>query len=205
MLATACQSTLMKEAAQTKHIKTKMMSISSLFSFLFLFSVPQMGSSAFTANELQNTVLHKYHLSKTLIEYNEKEQAIQISMHLFIDDLEETLRYKGIDKLFICTKKEAADAEIQIAKYISQNFQLTINDEIVKWDFLGKEASEDLIGVWCYLEITDVRELKSLGVSNKLLLEVFEDQKNITQISGPQNKRGYFIFQKGQYTDEVQF
>jgi hypothetical protein len=177
------------------------MNIASLFTFLFLFSLNQEAPSAFTANE----EMHKYHLSKTLVEYNEQEQAIQVSMHLFIDDLEEALRQQGNDKLFICTKKEAADAEVHMEKYISENFQLTVNDEVIEWNFLGKEASEDLIGVWCYIEFIGVTELKSIGISNKLLLEVFEDQKNITQISGPEKKGGYFIFQKGQYTDEVQF
>ena len=177
------------------------MNIASLFTFLFLFSLNQEAPSAFTANE----EMHKYHLSKTLVEYNEQEQAIQVSMHLFIDDLEEALRQKGNDKLFICTKKEAADAEVHMKKYISENFQLAVNGAPMKYQFLGKEAAEDLMGVWCYLEITDLSSISSLRVTNKLLLEIFDDQKNITQISGPEKKGGYFIFQKGQYTDEVQF
>lgn len=31
-----------------------------------------------------------------MVEYNEKEKSLQISVHLFIDDLEESLKKRGI-------------------------------------------------------------------------------------------------------------
>ena len=37
-------------------------------------------------------LLHTVHVSKTMVEYNEKEKSLQISVHLFIDDLEESLK-----------------------------------------------------------------------------------------------------------------
>ncbi len=148
---------------------------------------------------------HEFHLSKTLIEYNEQERALQITMHIFIDDLEEALRQMGHDKLFICTKKEAADAEKQMEKYLRKQFQLSVNQRSVEYTFLGKEVSDDLMGVWCYLEVLNIDQLKQLDISNNILLEIYDDQKNVTQIVGPQKREGYFIFQKGQSSDSVNF
>ena len=57
---------------------------------------------------------HTFHVSKTMVEYSEKEKSLQISVHLFIDDLEESLKNEGHTKVFVCTERESAQAE----KYI---------------------------------------------------------------------------------------
>ena len=62
----------------------------------------------------------------------------------------------GFDSLYICTEKEAESAEGLIAEYLKNNLVISIDDEVVEFEFLGKEISDDLIAVWCYLEILDV-------------------------------------------------
>ena len=148
---------------------------------------------------------HEFHVSKCQITYAEKENSLHISLHVFIDDLEEALRQRGKDKLFLCTEKEAEDADQYIAAYLTDRLNIEVNQEEVSFDFIGKEVSEDLAAVWCYLEVTGVSELKSLKVQNKLLLETFEDQKNIISIKGPGGKKGFFLLQNGDDTDEVVF
>jgi len=93
--------------------------------------------------------LHEFHLSKCQIDYVQEEQSLQISLHLFIDDLEETLRNGGQDDLFICTDKEAPEAEQYIVDYLRDHFKIKVDQQAVSFSFLGKEVSEDLIGVWC--------------------------------------------------------
>jgi len=137
---------------------------------------------------------HEFHVSKCLIEYNEKEQALQITLHLFIDDLEEALRLQGADKLFICTEKEHEEAEGYIAKYLQQKFTVGLEGKVRDYHFLGKEISEDLMAVWCYLEIENVPDINQLHVKNALLMDAFDDQKNIIRIVGPQKKKAYFLF-----------
>jgi len=149
--------------------------------------------------------LHDFHVSKCLVEYNEEERALQVSMHLFIDDLEEALRLQGADKLFICTELEAADAETHIRRYLEAHFRLETNGEPVAFEFLGKEISDDLAAVWCYLEVTGVGRLDQLTVTNRILTEVYDDQKNIVSVFGPEEKKGLLLFQKGKDTESVQF
>ena len=148
---------------------------------------------------------HDFHVSKCLIEYNEQEKALQISLHVFIDDLEEALRRQGADKLFICTEKEAADAEKYIDRYLKQNFVLEVNGRQAEYRFLGKEISDDLMAVWCYLEVLDVDQMEQLAVTNKILTEVFDDQKNIVSVFGPGNQKGLLLFQKGKSRESVSF
>ena len=149
--------------------------------------------------------LHDFHVSKCLVEYNEEEKALQISMHIFIDDLEEGLRRQGAGKLFICTDREAKDAENYLRKYLEQHFILRLNGEPKTYDFLGKEISDDLAAVWCYMEIPDVEYLKELTVTNTILLEVYDDQTNIVSIFGADNQKGLLLFKKGTLTRSVSF
>jgi len=148
---------------------------------------------------------HDFHVSKCLVEYNEGEQSLQISLHLFIDDLEEALRRQGADKLFICTKKEAPRAESHIFQYLRKHFSFEADGQKREYTFIGKEVSEDLMAAWCYLEIAGVKKLETLKVSNSLLMEVFDDQKNLVSITGPGRKQGLLMFQKGDTVKTAKF
>lgn len=147
--------------------------------------------------------LHEFHLSKCLIEYNTQESAIQISLHLFIDDTEEALRRKGINQLFICTEKEAETAEQHLEKYLTQHLRLEIDGQPAVPEFLGKEVTEDLMGMWCYLEITGVQDIRQITITNELLMDTFEDQKNLVNVIGPDNQKGMFLFEKGESKESI--
>ncbi len=168
-----------------------------MIEYLLLISIFLSGWN--TANE------HEFHLSKSLIEYAEDEKAIQITMHLFIDDLEDALKLKGIEKLYICTDKEAANAEEEVYKYLQENFSISIDNQALEYAFIGKEISEDLLAVWCYLEVTNVETFQQMEVMNRSLLEAFDDQKNLISIIGPNGKKGFFMLDKGKPTEIAKF
>lgn len=149
--------------------------------------------------------VHEFHLSKCNIEYKASEKALQVTLHLFIDDLESALRERGIDQLYIGTEKEKEGVDIHIQKYLQEKFQLKSDTQTLQLVFLGKEQSEDLAAIWCYLEVTDVETIKHLTVTNNVLMDIFEDQKNIVSIKGPEKKSAYFLFEKGKSTESVEF
>jgi hypothetical protein len=148
---------------------------------------------------------HDFHVSKCLIEYSAPEQALQISLHLFVDDLEEALRQQGHDNLKIGTTKEDTLAETYLRDYLLKTFQVEIDDQPMKFSLLGKELSDDFLAVWCYLEITNVADFQKLKLSNSVLIETFSDQTNMVTVKGPKGKRGGFLFQKGNEEGTVKF
>jgi uncharacterized pyridoxamine 5'-phosphate oxidase family protein len=171
-----------------------------LFSLLFIWN-------SFIVPPLQTATIdkHEFHISKCLIEYNEKEKAVQITMHLFIDDLEKALSEQGAEKLYICTEKEDENAEAYIYKYLQQRFKINLENEGKDYTFIGKEISEDLVAVWCYMEIENIESIEKLSIKNDVLTEIFDDQKNIIQIVGPNKKRGYFLFDKNKFEESLSF
>jgi hypothetical protein len=125
---------------------------------------------------------HEFHLSKSTINYNTKDQSLQITMNMFIDDLELALQPTAGDTLRICTQKEKADAESSIHKYILEHLKIEINGQLMIPEFLGKEQSDDLAAVWCYLEVKGIPIFSEMLVTNNIMIELYDDQKNMTNI-----------------------
>ncbi len=147
--------------------------------------------------------LHEFHVSKCVIEY--KDNMLQISMHLFIDDLEKALEEQGVTKQYIGTEREASTADELIARYIQQRFSIDVNETDLSYQFLGKELTEDLTAIWCYMEVSNLEELQHLRIANSVLMEIYDDQKNLTTIYGPNKKMKSFLFMKGNSKDELSF
>ena len=80
-----------------------------------------------------------------------------------------------------------------------------LKDNNVEYEYIGKETSEDLQAIWCYLEIINIESIKSIRVENSLLMELFDDQKNIIHIMMPDKKQGYFMLEKGKSSDKATF
>ncbi|MEL6945184.1 MAG: DUF6702 family protein, partial [Bacteroidota bacterium] len=131
---------------------------------------------------------HDIHISKALIEYDETEQALQITLHIFLDDLEAILIEGGAPtKLNLCTEKEHEQGETFVEKYLRSKFQLVVNGASAEYNYLGKEISEDFLAAWCYVEIPNVTQLESLEIKSSILMDLYDDQRNIIQIKAQGN------------------
>ena len=116
-------------------------------------------------------------------------------MAIFIDDLETALAASGHAGLFICTEKEAPDAETYIGDYLNNNLIISVDGVNQQFEFLGKEVSEDLQAVWCYMEIVDIQCNEAISVENNVLLEIFDDQKNIVRLNMDSGEKAMFILE----------
>jgi len=124
------------------------------------------------------SLVHEFHLSKGTVNYDSKSSSLQVTLHIFIDDLEVALAKRGIEELKIGTEKESNDSDQHIKEYISDHLIFISDSDTLSQVFLGKENSDDLLAIWCYLEIEDYKS-GNLSVENTILTEIFDDQKNI--------------------------
>lgn len=137
--------------------------------------------------------------------FKPSEKSLQITMHIFIDDLELAFEKQGQTKLFIGTEKEKKEVNDLIINYLKNNFNIQVNNKKVAYDWVGKEPTSDKQALWIYLEIKNIRDIRNILVENKVLTEVFADQKNIIQISIPSKKQGYFLLSKSKPMDSTAF
>ena len=49
----------------------------------------------------------------------------------------------------------------------------------LKPSFIGKKYDDDIM--YCYLEIENIASIKSFEIKNKVLFDLFDDQKNIVR------------------------
>jgi hypothetical protein len=146
---------------------------------------------------------HDIHLSKCDVEYNKEEKAVQVSLRVFIDDFELALTEKGASNLFLCTKKEHPEAQNYMEAYLRENFKIETDDKQLSFDFIGKEISEDLAAVWCYLEIPNVEFERNFTVINKVFMELYADQRNIVKVKLDKNTKEHFLFDPSDYTGKI--
>ena len=123
---------------------------------------------------------HKYYVSLTEIEYVKEEHSVQIITRIFIDDFESALRNRYDADLTLQTKNENLETDYYMEKYLKDKLKISINDKFLAFNFLGKEYEDDM--ALCYLEIPNIESVSSIEIVNKILYDLFPEQKNIVRI-----------------------
>ena len=149
--------------------------------------------SIFISPLLFNDFFHDFHLSKAEVHYNEQNQSLEISLHIFVDDLELAMIELGMENPNFSTSYEHVKADSLLAAYLADHFSVTVDGHRVNFTFLGKEDGEDLTAIWCYLEGKNIPSPKRIRVQNRLLLDLFDDQKNIVAFTSA-TKNEFILF-----------
>ncbi|MDF1516771.1 MAG: peptidase E [Lutibacter sp.] len=124
--------------------------------------------------------MHKYYVSLCEIEFIKEKQSIQITLGVFIEDLEVTLNKNSGKQLNLASKTEVGNIDDYYKKYLNEHLQISVNGKNQPYKFIGKEYDGDIVRF--YLEITDIKELKSVEIFNNILTDDFSDQKNIVKL-----------------------
>lgn len=135
--------------------------------------------------------MHKYYVSLCEIEYLKEKQSIQITLGVFIEDLELTLNKNSEKQLNLASKIEVGNVDDYYKKYLNEHLQFSVNGKNQLYTYIGKEYDGDIVRF--YLEIPDIKELKSIEVINNILTEDFNDQKNIVKIKVKDFNKTFYL------------
>ncbi|MCK5538416.1 MAG: hypothetical protein KAI79_16435, partial [Bacteroidales bacterium] len=120
---------------------------------------------------------HKFYLSLTEIRYSEQENALQIAVKLFTDDLENAINNEFTKNIKLSNTTNSELQNKAIEEYLQGHFKVKVNGKTGQLHYLGSET--ELEATWCYIEIENIKKLKQLSVENDIFLELFEEQSNI--------------------------
>ena len=128
------------------------------------------------------SLLHPIHLSVTEINHSEKDKALQITSRIFIDDLELSIQ-KDIkeDALDLLKPENGKTIDQLVANYVLKHLKVKVDGKAQTLKYLGHEI-EDL-ALTCYIEISNIKKLKSIEVFNDVLMETHRDQSNLVHLS----------------------
>jgi hypothetical protein len=126
--------------------------------------------------------VHPIHISVTEINYSEKDKALQITSRLFIDDLELSIRAKRKEpELDIMEPQSGLTTQQLVIEYLLEHFNAKLDGKPCKLKFLAVEK-EDLSLV-CYMEIENVKKIKTLEVFNDAIMATHQDQSNLVHVT----------------------
>lgn len=143
---------------------------------------------------LLSFTLHKYYLSFTKIDYVKESRSLQITMRIFIDDLETTLNKINNKSFKLDTNSELEDTNIYIEKYLLNQFNVNINGSSKKYKYLGKKYENDV--VYLFTEIENIATINSIEIRNRILMDAFPEQQNIIKLNINNNKKSFILTAK---------
>lgn len=121
---------------------------------------------------------------------------------LFTDDLSSTLDSFSGKTLNLGTQNEPPAANDELKRYINSGFEVSVNGKVLALNYLGKQQEDD--ATWVYLESEKVGKVKSIGLTNSLLTERFEDQANLINLKVHEEKEALTL-RKGKVSGTVTF
>jgi len=121
---------------------------------------------------------HPFHVSVCEIYHNADTKSLEISMKIFIDDLELSIQKDSAENFKLIEVSPEEIDKKYIESYLIKRFKIKINGEIAELDFLGFEIDNDAI--LCYLEKMKVKKIELIEINNSIITEVYDDQINLT-------------------------
>ena len=122
---------------------------------------------------------HPFYVSVTEIEYSSKTKEVGISVKVFPDDLEETLRkFNGIKYDVVQGDKKIIGPVLD--KYIKQHMRIMLNGTAKSYQWMGYEIDKE--SVWMYFTIINQPGVRSIQVQSDLMYGYKQEQTNIIHI-----------------------
>jgi hypothetical protein len=123
---------------------------------------------------------HPIHVSTANIEYNGKDNKLEVICTVFTDDLEAALAKQYHVKTDLNKADMHKEMDGLVKSYLSSNLQIKTGDVAVKLNYLGFEINRESTDV--YLESDKIATPKKVEADISLLHNLFDDQINIVHI-----------------------
>ena len=142
--------------------------------------------------------LHRFHTSLTRIDYNSEQKIFEISIQLFLHDLEPLLKKRNGKSVDL---EKTAGVDKIILDYLNENFVLTDKNgaaKILRW--VGKEFDADAVRI--YLETDSAESPEGYKLKNSIFFESFAEQTNLI-VCRYDGKKADLLFKVGDKIKEI--
>ena len=135
------------------------------------------------------TAVHPFFVSMTDINFNSKDQQLEVSVRIFTDDFENTLRKNFSGKIDILHPDDQKMMDEYVSSYIQKHLQLVVNERKIPMAFVGYEQQGE--SIWTYFEVKNVVAVKKIGLINSLLHDYTDKQVNMMHVAAGENEKSY--------------
>ncbi len=141
------------------------------------------------SENVANKSMHPFYVSMIEINHNVKEKTVEVSVRIFTEDLENTLKKYGNTQIDILHPANKATVDKLLNDYIQHKLQLNLNDKSATLQYVGYE--QQMESIWTYLEVKDVASIKKVSVNCSLLYNYQDKQTNIFHIKANGKEKSY--------------
>ena len=145
---------------------------------------------------------HKFYLSLTDIVYDEEEKRLKITCDVFVDDIQELLEKRYQKDFLLVEGDEYRYTKKYIKKYLADKFSIRLKGAQQQIKYLGKEYQIDKLRFYLYVE--NVEPFDKVAISNKILMDLFDDQKNMVHVNNGE-KTKTLLLEKGRSNGVLKF
>jgi hypothetical protein len=135
------------------------------------------------------SVLHPLYVSVIEMNHNPKDRTVEISVRIFTDDFEATLKKYSKGKVDLLHPMEKTVMDKLVNNYISSRLKVKIDGNNVLLHYLGYEQQKE--SIWCYFEVENISSLKKVDINCNLLYDYQEKQMNIFHIKANGTEKSY--------------
>jgi hypothetical protein len=134
---------------------------------------------------------HPLHVSLTSIDINPEQKEALVTCKFYTDDFSLLFYHLYEKNIKPETEKEFTDAELDlINKYMNGSFSMVTGKDTIALEYLRKDQNEE--SIWLYYKgILPKNKIKTVLLTNKLLLDLYEDQTNLVIITNKLVEKGY--------------
>lgn len=136
---------------------------------------------------------HKFYVSVTNVGYSEKDDALQITSRLFIDDLEAVLMARYDLEAKLATEDESESSDEYLEKYLRKKFKVEINGGGKSYELIGRKYDNDVCIF--YIEVPNINfpTVKSIQIQNEMLTDLFDEQQNLVHFKIKGKKKSFVL------------
>lgn len=124
---------------------------------------------------------HPIHVSVTEILYDEKEKELEMTVRVFADDLEETLKKNFNDPELDIVSPKGKTVDQMMEAYFRTHFSVRLDNKFQEHRYLGHEADGEALVF--YIQVSKVKKWKTIFILNDILMDQFDDQSNLVHVT----------------------
>ena len=126
--------------------------------------------------------LHPLHVSVTEIEHDAKAEALEVTMRIFIDDLELSIQ-NDLNKPHMDITAPGPDYSTDelVKSYLQEHFKISVNNKEIDYQYLGHEV--ELPVIYLYILSSGVKNVNEISVYNDMITETYDDQANLVHVT----------------------
>lgn len=134
--------------------------------------------------------MHPIHITITNIEYNEKDNNYDLVFKVFSDDFETIINKNYNAELNIFSNESINKNKKIISRYFRNNFNISINEKsLIGSNFIFYKHKSNHEATWFYFKLdAPDNKINNITIINKLMNELFQDQKNLTFFKNKTNE-----------------